>query len=93
MSGTGDSNSGGLSVPQERPPALNRRFDFGSYVEMRHFLDQMAALSRRENYYPDISFGKTYANISIDAEGQATLVERNSSFISEMDTLAAAGKV
>ncbi len=93
MSGTGDLNATDLSVPQERLPALNRRFDFGSYVEMRHFLDQMADLSKRENYYPNVSFGKTYANISIDAEDQATLGERNSSFISAMEALAATGKV
>ncbi|MHB1280050.1 MAG: hypothetical protein ACYCYL_02285 [Acidithiobacillus sp.] len=79
-------------APQERLPTLNRRFDFGSYAETRHFLDQMADLSRREDYYPNVSFGKTYVNISIDAEGQAALAERNSSFTSEMEALAAAGK-
>ena len=52
----------------------------------------MADLSRREDYYPNVSFGKTYVNISIDAEGQAALAERNSSFTSEMEALAAAGK-
>ena len=80
------------SAPQERLPTRNWRFDFGSYAETRHFLDQMADLSRREDYYPDVSFGKTYVNISIDAEGQAALVGRNSSFTGEMEALAAAAK-
>uniref|UniRef100_E6PLT2 Putative Pterin-4a-carbinolamine dehydratase n=1 Tax=mine drainage metagenome TaxID=410659 RepID=E6PLT2_9ZZZZ len=79
-------------APQERLPTLNWRFDFGSYAETRSFLDQVADLSRREDYYPNVSFGKTYVNISIDAEGQAALAERNSSFTSEMEALAAADK-
>lgn len=91
MSDANDLNAA-PPAPQERLPTLNRRFDFGSYAETRHFLDQMADLSRREDYYPNVSFGKTYVNISIDAEGQAALVERNSSFTSEMEALAAAGK-
>lgn len=89
MSDASDLNA---APPQERLPTLNRRFDFGSYAETRRFLDQMADLSRREDYYPNVSFGKTYVNISIDAEGQAALGERTSSFTSEMEVLAAAGK-
>ena len=91
MSDTSDLNAAS-PAPQERLPTLNRRFDFGSYADTRHFLDQMADLSRREDYYPNLSFGKTYVNISIDAEGQAALAERNSSFTSEMEALAAVGK-
>ncbi|MHB8389381.1 MAG: hypothetical protein ACYDBH_07335 [Acidobacteriaceae bacterium] len=91
MSDANDPNAA-PPVPRERLPTLNRRFEFGSYAETRRFLDQMADLSRREGYYPDVSFGKTYVNISIDAEGQAALAERNSSFNSEMEALAAAGK-
>ncbi len=89
MNGTSDPNAAISPVSPERLPALNKRFDFSSYIEMRHFLDQMADLSKREGYYPNVSFGKTYANISIDAEDWATLIGRNSSFISEMEALAA----
>ena len=77
------------SGPQERLSTLNWRFEFGNYAATRHFLDQMADLSKREDYYPNVSFGKTYVNISIDAEGQAALAERNSSFMGEMEALAA----
>lgn len=73
----------------ERIPQFTQRFDFGSYAEMRQFLDDLAELSKREAYYPDVSFGKTYANISIDGEGQAALRERNSSFIADMQALTA----
>ncbi|ARU30772.1 hypothetical protein CAP31_03150 [Sulfuriferula sp. AH1] len=75
---------------QKPVAALNQRFDFASYAETRRFLDQLADLSKREDYYPNINFGKTYANVSIDGEGQAVLRERNSSFISDMHALASA---
>ena len=77
------------AVPQERLPTLNRRFDFGSYAETRRFLDQLAELSKREDYYPNVSFGKTYVNVSIDAEGQAMLAEHESIFTSAMEALVA----
>lgn len=71
-------------VPQERQPTLNWRFEFGSYAETRRFLDQLADLSKRDNYYPNVSFGKTYVNVRIDAEGQAELGDREGVFIEEM---------
>ncbi len=73
---------------QERVASFNQRFDFGSYAETRDFLDRLADLSKRENYYPNISFGKTYVNVSIDGEDRTALNERKSSFISDMDALA-----
>ncbi|MEY2333843.1 hypothetical protein [Acidithiobacillus ferrianus] len=76
------------SAPQERLLTRNWRFDFASYAETRRFLDRLADLSRREHYYPNVSFGKTYVNIGIDAEGQTALAERNSSFTSDMEALA-----
>ena len=76
----------------ERLSTLNWQFAFGSYAETRHFLDQMADLSKHEDFYPNVSFGKTYVNISIDAEGQGVLAERNSSFIGEMEALATADR-
>ncbi len=73
---------------QEYVKTLTQRFDFGSYGQTRKFLDDLADLSKRENYYPDVSFGKIYANISIDSEGQTSLRESNSSFIVDMQVLA-----
>ena len=83
-----DSNTSS-SQPQESVPTLNWRFEFGNYAQTRSFLDQMADLSKRDGYYPDVSFGKTYVNISIDAIGQGVLSERKAGFIGEMEALAA----
>ena len=72
-----------------RKPTLNWRFEFGSYGETRRFLDQLAALSKRENFYPNINFAKTYVNVSIDGEGQTELGAREAAFIEEMKAHAA----
>jgi pterin-4a-carbinolamine dehydratase len=85
MNGTRDSASPG----SKEGGTLNWRFEFGSYLETRSFLDQMAGLSERMGFYPDISFGKTYVNVSIDAVGQGVLAENISAFIGEMKAYAA----
>lgn len=75
-----------------RQPALNWRFEFASYAATRDFLDLLADLSKRDGYYPNINFGKTYVNVSIDAEGQAELGERATSFVDEMKAYATPGQ-
>ena len=71
-----------------RKAALNWRFEFGSYGDTRRFLDQLADLSKLENFYPNINFAKTYANISIDADGQTELGERTATFVQAMEAFA-----
>lgn len=57
---------------QARPPCLFRRFTFANYAATRAFLDRLAALSEQTGCYPDIGFGPTYANITINAaDGKA----------------------
>ena len=51
----------------DRPPSLFRRFSFEGYSETSTFLDALGELSKETEYYPDISFGKNYANITIHA--------------------------
>ena len=75
--------------PLPRKATLNWRFEFGSYGETRHFLDQLADLSKRENFYPNINFGKTYTNISIDGDGQTELGMREAAFVQAMEAFAA----
>ena len=80
--------SADAAAGQERVAPFNQRFEFGSYSQTRQFMEQLADLSKVEDYYPDASFGKTYVNISIDSDGQTMLRERNSSFIVDMQALA-----
>lgn len=57
---------------RQRPPRLERRIDFEDYEQTRAFLEALADLSEATDLYPDISFGRTYVNLSIQAEVDAT---------------------
>ena len=76
------------STPAHQP-TLNWRFEFATYGATR---DLLADLSKRDDYYPNINFGKTYVNVSIDAEGQAALGAREAAFVAEMKAHAAQGQ-
>lgn len=82
----------GTRAPTPAAQPLNWRFEFATYGATREFLDLLAELSKREDYYPNINFGKTYVNVSMDAEGQAALGERADAFIEEMKAHAAHGQ-
>ncbi len=55
---------------QDLPPMLSRRFEFATYADTRAFLDSVAKVSEVANYYPNLNFGKTYASVTIDADGK-----------------------
>lgn len=73
----------------KREPASNWRFEFSDYAHTRRFLDRLAELSKSEDFYPNINFGRTYANISIDDEGRLALGQREAAFVEAMQTCAA----
>ena len=50
---------------KKRPECLEKRFEFQSYEKNRDFLDALGDFCEQANRFPDISFGKTYANITI----------------------------
>jgi pterin-4a-carbinolamine dehydratase len=54
-----------------RPPCLERRYEFPNYQALRDFLDRAAELSEREDYYPDMGFGRDYVNVTIHADEAA----------------------
>lgn len=55
---------------QDLPPTLSRRFEFESYSETRRFLDGVAKLAEAAQHYPNLSFGKTYVSVTLDADGK-----------------------
>jgi pterin-4a-carbinolamine dehydratase len=62
-------------------PTLFRRFTFERYGQTRDFIDALSALTEAGGVHPqNISFGTTYANVTLDAtaDGQvdAALAER-----------------
>jgi pterin-4a-carbinolamine dehydratase len=69
---------------------LERRYEFGSYSELRDFLDRVAELSERESLYPDMGFGRDYLNIAIHVdEGRETFSEKQRQFADMLETLFA----
>lgn len=72
---------------QERPPALFCRFQFANYGATRAFLDALAELSKQDGYYPDISFGTTYANVTVHARDGAGLQHEDFEFAARVNEL------
>lgn len=73
---------------RKRPPRLERRYQFEDYETLRDFLDAAADLSEREDFYPDLSFGRDYANITIHAaEGDDGVDEERRRFAEQLDEL------
>lgn len=74
-----------------RPAHLFRRFEFGAYGDTRAFLDRLADLSGEIGYYPDIGFGKTYANITIHARDGTTIGAEDLAFAERVNALERPG--
>ena len=48
-----------------RPDRLERRIEFDDYEATRVFLERLNELSESSNRFPDISFGRTYVNLTL----------------------------
>ncbi len=75
---------------RNRPVRLERRFEFETYELTRDFLDRLGELSEATGRFPDISFGKTYVNITLRPENeddQAQLSEEDHSFATQINEL------
>ena len=51
-----------------RPDRLERRIEFSDYEATRVFLERLSTLSEQQSRFPDISFGRTYVNITLRSE-------------------------
>jgi len=70
----------------ERPPSLYRRFEFPAYPETRAFLDRLAGLSKETGLYPDLSFSRTYVNVTVHGSGAAVDAEARK-FAARVETI------
>ncbi len=75
---------------RKKPATLSRRFDFPDYAATRKFLDELAGLSETDNLYPNISFGTTYATLTIEGVDDAGIGEREEGFAMKVDELIGA---
>ena len=72
---------------RERPPRLERRYIFGDYEAIRHFLDRASLISEALGYYPDMAFGRDYLNITIAPEEGESLSEMHRQLSADLDAL------
>ena len=73
-----------------RPVRLERRFEFENYEATRKFLERLGDLSESKKIFPDISFGRTYVNITLRPESEDTgaqMTDIEYKFASEIDGL------
>lgn len=70
----------------KRPPNITRSFQFETYDEMRDFLDDLADLSEKEDFYPNINFTRTQVNLSIQSDADE-LSDREFNFAEQTEAL------
>ena len=75
---------------KNRPECLEKRYEFESYEKTRDFLDALGDFSEKVSRFPDISFGKTYANITIrplESQEKEEISKDDHDFASKIDFL------
>ena len=73
---------------RKRPICLEKRFEFDSYNSTRDFLDKLGDHSEAIQRFPDISFGRTYINITIrPVDEDGALTDDDRAFAAEIDDL------
>ena len=72
----------------ERPPSLYRRFEFAAYPETRAFLDRLASLSKETGLYPDLSFSRTYVNVTVYNPAGAAVGAEDRTFAARVEAIA-----
>ena len=74
----------------EKAERLERRIEFADYATTREFLERLNALSEDTQRFPDISFGRTYVNLTVRPESNepdALIDAEEEAFASEIDGL------
>jgi pterin-4a-carbinolamine dehydratase len=73
---------------RNRPPRLERRYQFPGYDALRDFLDKAAQLSEKEGYYPDMGFGRDYLNVTIHADEESDAIsDAQRNFAQQLDDI------
>jgi len=72
---------------RSRPDRLERRIEFDDYESTRSFLERLNALAEGEGRYPDISFGRTYVNLTLRPDDDQPVGEVDQAFAAEIDAL------
>jgi 4a-hydroxytetrahydrobiopterin dehydratase len=72
----------------EQAERLERRVEFGDYATTRDFLERLNALCEQQQRFPDISFGRTYVNLTVRADAEeAPIGDVDWAFTAAIDAL------
>jgi pterin-4a-carbinolamine dehydratase len=72
----------------EQPSLLFRRFEFTAYPETRAFLDRLAGLSKETGLYPDLSFSRTYVNVTVYGSDGGAVGAQEREFAARAEAIA-----
>jgi len=73
---------------RERPLRLERKLVFADYELLREFLQRAGDLSEETGIYPNLSFGRTYVNLTLFADEQSgELTAESERFALRIDNL------
>ena len=70
-----------------RPDRLERRIEFDDYESTRSFLERLNAFAESEGRFPDISFGRTYVNLTLRPDDEQPVGEVDQAFAAAIDAL------
>ncbi len=71
-----------------RPDRLERRIEFDDYETTRTFLERLNGLSEAQGRFPDISFGRTYVNLTLRPEQEdGAIAAADTTFAAAIDGL------
>ena len=70
-----------------RPDRLERRIEFDDYESTRTFLERLNSLAEQEGRFPDISFGRTYVNLTLRPEDEQQVGGGDAAFAAAIDAL------
>ena len=72
----------------EQADRLERRIEFDDYAGTRDFLERLNDFCERQQRFLDISFGRTYVNLTLRAEAEdAPIGPADHAFASAIDGL------
>lgn len=78
-------------TPRPKPDQaewLERRVEFSDYATTRDFLERLNDLCEAQQRFPDISFGRTYVNLTLRPEADGARVgESEQQFAAAIDVL------
>ena len=70
-----------------RPDRLERRIEFDDYESTREFLERLNTLAEERGRFPDISFGRTYVNLTLRPEDEQPVGDGEQALAAAIDAL------